>query len=86
MEAAEKCDVIAIDEVGPMELLSQKFKKAVMHALQSGKLVLAVVHAKAQDQLINEVKQREDAEVFTVTSANRDSLPEELLKRAIETL
>ena len=73
-EAAEKCDVIAIDEIGPMELFSQKFKQAVKQALESKKLVLAVVHAKARDQLINEVKQREDAEIFTVTLANRDSL------------
>ena len=85
-EAAEKCDVIAIDEIGPMELFSQKFKQAVKQALESRKVVLAVVHAKARDQLINEVKRREDAEIFTVTLANRDSLPEELIKQALEIL
>jgi nucleoside-triphosphatase len=86
IEAVEKCDVIAIDEIGPMELFSQKFKQAVKQALESRKVVLAVVHAKARDQLINEVKRREDAEIFTVTLANRDSLPEELIKQALEIL
>jgi nucleoside-triphosphatase len=86
VEAAEKCDVIAIDEIGPMELFSQKFKQAVKQALESRKVVLAVVHAKARDQLINEVKRREDAEIFTVTLINRDSLSEELIKRALEIL
>ena len=53
-EAVEKCDVIAIDEIGPMELFLQKFKQTVKQALASGKLVLAVVHARAEDPLINE--------------------------------
>ncbi len=85
-EAIEKCGAVAIDEIGPMELFSQKFKQAVKQALESKKLVLAVVHAKARDQLINEVKRREDAEVFTVTLANRDILSEELIKQALEIL
>ena len=78
IEAIEKCEVVAIDEIGPMELFSQKFKQAVKQALESKKLVLAVVHAKAKDPLITEAKQREDAEIFIVTLANRDSLPEKL--------
>ena len=49
-DAIEKCDVIAIDEIGPMELFSQKFKQAVKQALESKKVVLAVVHAKAKDR------------------------------------
>ena len=80
--AIEKCDVIAIDEIGPMELFSQKFKQAVKQALESRKLVLAVVHGKARDPLVNEAKMRVDAEIFTVTLSNRDRLPEELTKKA----
>ena len=83
MEAVEKCDVVAIDEIGPMELYSQKFKQAVVQALESKKLVLAVVHARAKDQLIYEAKQREDAEIFTITLANRDAIADELTKKAI---
>ena len=81
-EATEKCQVIAIDEIGPMELYSQKFKQAVKRALESKKLVLAVVHAKAQDLLIKEAEHRDDAETFTVELANRDVLAEELIQNA----
>jgi nucleoside-triphosphatase len=77
-EATEKCAVVAIDEIGPMELYSHKFKQTVTQALESSKVVLAVVHAKANDALITQVKQRSDAEVVTVTVFNRDSLPEKL--------
>jgi len=83
-EAVEKCDAVAIDEIGPMELFSQKFKQAVKQALESRKLVLAVVHAKAKDPLISEAKRREDAEVFTVTLSNRDNLSEELKKKVLD--
>ena len=86
VEAVEKCDVIAIDEIGPMELFSQKFKQAVKQALESKKLVLAVVHAKARELLIAEAKQREDSETYTVTLANRDKLAEELTKIALAVL
>jgi nucleoside-triphosphatase len=65
-----------------MELFSQKFKQAVKQALESRKLVLAVVHGKARDPLINDAKQREDAETFTVTLANRNMLAEEITKKA----
>jgi len=87
MEAAEKCAVVAIDEIGPMELYSQKFKQAVRQALLCGKLVLTVVHAKAEDPLIEEAKQREDSEILKVSLANREVLPhklENLAKSALQ--
>ena len=85
-EAVDRCEVVAIDEIGPMELFSQKFKQAVKQALESKKLVLAVVHAKAKDPLINAAKQRADAEIFTATLANRDMIVEEITKRTLAIL
>ena len=84
--ATEQSQVIAIDEIGPMELISKPFKQAVKQALDSGKPVLAVVYAKARDPLIAEIKQRADAEIFTVTVTNRDSLPQQLSKQMLEIL
>jgi len=82
--AVEKCAVIAIDEVGPMELFSEKFKEATRKALEDSKPVVAVVHWKAHDKLINEAKNRQDTETFTVTQANRDKLPRILAQKTIE--
>jgi nucleoside-triphosphatase len=81
--AVEKCQAIAIDEIGPMELFSELFKTAVKQALESTKPVLAVVHAKATNPLISVAKGRVDAEVFTVTTANRDVLPRELVQATV---
>lgn len=77
-EATQKYDVVVIDEIGPMELFSAKFKQAVQAALESSKVVLAVVHAKAKDPLISEAKRLPGAELFTVTADNREGLPQML--------
>ncbi len=82
-EATQKFDIIVIDEIGPMELFSAKFKHSVHKALQSNKVVLAVVHAKAKDPLITETKRIETAELFTVTVANREGLPELLTQKIL---
>ena len=86
IEATQKCKIIAIDEIGPMELYSGKFKQAVGLAFESQKLVLAIVHAKATDSLVTSAKQREDAEIFTVTGSNRDTLHEEITKALLAVL
>jgi len=75
-DSIENCDLVAIDEIGPMELFSEKFRDAVNAAIQSQKSVVAVVHWKAQDRLINKVKARKDAEILEVTTENREKLAE----------
>jgi nucleoside-triphosphatase len=86
INAMGRCSVIAIDEVGPMEFFSDKFKAAVRQALESSMLFIAVVHWKADDRLISESKLREDAETFTVTLENRGALPKLLVEKAMEFL
>ena len=82
----ENYDVVAVDEVGTMELFSAKFKEAVRKALKSRKPVLAVVHWKAKDKLISEAKSREDSETFTVTQENRNKLPETITQKTFDLL
>ncbi|MEM2119133.1 MAG: NTPase [Candidatus Bathyarchaeia archaeon] len=86
VEAVEKMEVVVVDEVGPMELFSEKFKEAVWKAVESGKLVVSVVHWKSSDRLVDEIKARADAEVFEVTLENRQNLHEIVVKKAVEFL
>jgi len=86
LNAAENFDVVAIDEIGPMELFSEKFKEAVKRAVESGKLVIGVVHWKAKDMLVEEVKNREDTEIIVVTYENRDNLHEAIIEKAMDCL
>ena len=85
-DAVVNSDVIIIDEIGPMELHSQKFREIVRKIAVSPKLVVGIVHWKAEDSLIAEVKARDDAEVHPVTLENRENLDELVLKEALNFL
>jgi nucleoside-triphosphatase len=81
-DAVENADIVAIDEIGPMELFSEKFKMASRKALDSDKFVIAVVHFGTLDRLVVQAKGRVDAEVVVVTGENRVCLPEALAEKA----
>ena len=85
-KAVEDSDVVTVDEIGPMELFSKRFRMTVEEALESGKLMLGVVHWKAKDKLIDEVKKREDTEIIVVTLQNRDRLYQTIAEVAMKFL
>ncbi|HII07653.1 MAG TPA: NTPase [Methanotrichaceae archaeon] len=74
--AAREADIVVIDEVGPMELFSERFVTAVETALRSEKSMLVVVQAKSQHPLAKKI--REEFRLITVTEKNRDDLAEEI--------
>jgi len=86
LNAVKECDVICIDEIGPMELFSERFKEVVRRAVECEKLVVGVIHWKAKDKLIEDVKSRVDVEIVAVTFENRDKLAESLLQKAVDFL
>ena len=83
VSAVERSDLIVVDEIGPMELHSEKFKEAVLRAAESLKLLIGVVHWQATDDLTNRIKGRDDAEIHVVTLDNRDNLPARMLSEAV---
>jgi len=74
LNALEKADVIAIDEVGPMELYSKEFVEAVKRVLESEKPLIGTVHFRVKHPLIDHLKKREDSEILEVTLQNRARL------------
>jgi nucleoside-triphosphatase len=42
--AMKECDVVVVDELGPMEMFSSPFKKFISEALKTDKPILATVH------------------------------------------
>ena len=83
LNAVQNADVVLIDEVGPMELFSNKFTDAVKKAAESEKPVIVIVHWKAVNQLIETMEAREDAELFVASLLNRDRLHETLSQKVI---
>jgi nucleoside-triphosphatase len=86
LKAVDSCQVIAIDEIGPMEMFSDDFKNAVAKATQSMKLVVAVVHWRERSTLVAELKAAEDTQLLEVTMTNRGNLHKVIVKEAADFL
>ena len=78
VENALGCDLIVVDEVGPMELSSHSFVLAVEKAIASPKPMLVVLHQWSNHRLAKKI--RGSFRVLTVTRENRDSLADEIAK------
>ena len=86
LDASKNADVVVIDEIGPMELFSQAFRRAVNEALDSNKLVLAVIHHSVRDPIIEAIKKRDDVFMVTVDLANRNDVHNILIQTALQYL
>ncbi len=84
LNAIEDADIIIIDEIGPMELFSEKFKDAVKKAIGSGKTVIGTIHWKMRNAIIEEIRRREDAEIYAVTRENREELPKIIASQVLK--
>ena len=72
-------ELIVIDEIGKMELFSNRFRSLVCDALNSDKQILASIPIKG-NEFIREIKQRSDIHLLEVTHANRDHLPDAIVE------
>jgi nucleoside-triphosphatase len=83
-QALREKEIIVIDEIGKMELYSQAFQEMVMRVLdQDERHVLGVIHQR-RDPFTAAVKGRNDVEVISVSHANRDDLPSQIIMRLQE--
>jgi nucleoside-triphosphatase THEP1 len=77
--AKANADLVACDEVGPMELLSPEFRRAIRASIvESSKPSVCVVHKRYSDPLIDELRASKNAVELEVTYENREVLPAEL--------
>lgn len=68
-------ELIIIDEIGKMEVFSEKFKEKVLDCLNSKKIVLATISIGG-DKFISNIKRRDDIILFEITKENRNKLIE----------
>lgn len=70
-QAASSCNLVIIDEIGKMELLSERFKSTVIDIIESGKRVLGTIMLKS-DPWADMIKQKPQVKLLTLTRQNRD--------------
>ena len=68
--ALKEADLIVVDEIGKMELLSPQFREAVMQAANSGKRVLGTIMLNPHP-FADEIKRHPEVETLLVTRDNR---------------
>jgi nucleoside-triphosphatase len=74
LDALKNADILAVDEIGPMELLSPAFSKALIKAVESSKPLVGTIHYQLSNSLVNSIKAREDTELIKVTYDKRENL------------
>ena len=74
----DSCAIYLVDEIGKMECLSARFVDAMHGVLDTGRPVVATI-ARKGGGFIASVKARPDVELWEITRANRDSMPERVI-------
>jgi nucleoside-triphosphatase len=77
LEAAGAEAIVVIDELGKMELTSQRFQVAVTHVFDRAAPVVATVHV-FRHEFTDALRARHDVRTRRVSSGNRNALPEHL--------
>jgi nucleoside-triphosphatase len=76
--AVEESDLIVIDEIGKMELLSPSFREAVLKAIDSGKKVLGTIMLNPYP-FADAIKRHPGVKVIQLTRADHDQVLREIL-------
>ncbi|SNZ08196.1 nucleoside-triphosphatase [Persephonella hydrogeniphila] len=79
-EALNGNKVVIIDEIGKMELFSEKFIRLVKKLFSSDRDIIATVPVKNVHPVVKWIKDRPDIILIHLDYSNRDKVPEEILK------
>jgi len=71
-----KGDLIIVDEVGPMELKSEKFIEAVNELVDSRENLLFTVHYKSKHWLVEKI--RKNFKLYVLNEENRNKIADEI--------
>ncbi|MBC7113868.1 MAG: NTPase [Candidatus Methanomethyliales bacterium] len=73
----DEADITAIDEIGPMEMKSSKFRNIITNVLSSDRRIIAVVHTT----LVRDIASKfQSIRVFEITEYNRNHVSGEIAK------
>jgi len=77
-QALKECDLVVIDEIGKMELLSPRFKEAIWQVIDSGKKFLGTIML-SPNPFADEIKHHPEVKLLVVTRSNHNQVLREIL-------
>ena len=86
LDGMRNADLIVVDEVGPMELFSQRFRDAIERLLNSDKHAILTVHYRSRDKLAMKVRRLAGDNLITLNEMNRNEIPRIIVNRILEAL
>jgi nucleoside-triphosphatase len=78
--AISEKSLIIIDEIGPMELLSSKFKGEVLDVINGDSDVLGTI-AKRKSEFINQIRRLPNVTILEIFPGNREQIVEDVVSR-----
>ncbi|MFQ5928681.1 MAG: nucleoside-triphosphatase [Acidobacteriota bacterium] len=78
-------DLVVVDEIAKMELLSVRIKEKLVEALDSECPLLGTISLKGTG-FVKRVKARNDVRIFKITPLNRDAVGEQVYRKLLQVL
>ncbi len=72
--------LLAIDEIGPMELSLPILRRGIIEALNDAQSALLVIHRNLGDYEVLNLLRRKKAQIYTVTESNRETLSKQIVE------
>ena len=85
-EAIQHCDLIVCDEIGPMEMASPEFRRAVREVVNSGKPMIGVIHKRIRDPIADELRTSADVEVMEIDIYRSEEVVSKILEAVLNQL
>jgi len=73
--------VVFVDEIGPMEMTSKGFRRAISELLRSHKIVVATLKYGSHYEEVDEALKQGLAEIVELTRENRDAVLEQIISK-----
>ncbi|MBS3816786.1 MAG: NTPase [Candidatus Thermoplasmatota archaeon] len=85
-DAANKRDVVLIDEIGKMQVESEKFADTVRKILELNKPLIITFEKKSRNTLLQDLRRRDDVRMLELTDVNKELLPYKVVELIKEEL
>lgn len=83
VENFKENDLLFVDEIGQMQLFSEKFKQLILKCLDSSNSCIATLSKVYSDKFIDEIKNRNDIIIVEIDEQSRD-IKEEYIKALLK--
>ena len=78
-QAIRECDIVVVDEIGKMELLSPAFREVLLEALNGDRRLVGTIMLQPHP-FADQIKRDPRVEVVLISKANRDQVLDKVTK------